>query len=495
MNKPSLLFDFSHTIIYSLIIFILSIYSTHVFAIKLDPEQFGQLQLARRIVVYIFPIFIFGLNTALVRQVSFYQKPGEKKALLTAALLITIAGTIISSLFILLFTRPINSLIFHDHRGSQEILLLIISTIFFTYQYATFRATERLFWANLLLLVITGLIPLLVAITAPSHITVFAVLKKLAIFSLSVTLGIIFILQFRFEFWRSCSGYCTRELAYSIKLLIKYGLRRMPIPILLGIIYSGGAIALNYHHAYKESGYFLAALFLLRIIEQAVGPVAVVMLPHLSKEAGQKDFDTIKQYTKNVIEFVFTIGLFVAVQIFLLADYLSNAMYSTSYINTANAFRILSFGIVSVLFFSLSQTIIDAITNRGIVLLASVLGTAISLLGFLILKINSANIAAYLLVISITITSLVLYIYLIFFFNIKPLPQGFGKILFANLIAAVFSYLFIKVLVLLVKLHILSLLINLTFIGIIYLYLCWIFNLNFAKELFQILYPKKWKIQ
>ena len=285
-----------------------------------------------------------------------------------------------------------------------------------------------------------GFIPLLIAYFTNFSDNAFILIKKIAFYSLIPSIfNIIFLLKY--EWRKMLYAYLKHGIINPIRNLINYGIKRMPVPICLGIMYSGGAIALNNSRAHEASGYFLAALFIIRILEQAVGPVAVVMLPKLSKIVGKKNHYGVRYYTLNVFEYTLTVGLFFTIQIIILSNYLINLIYGSEYEQSIAAFRILAIAIVPVLFFSLTQTIIDAITEKGMVLLAVVLGMSISLLGFSIIKMQTAETAAWLFVISISLSSTIMYCYLIWVLEINPIPQDIIEILIANIISGFFCFL------------------------------------------------------
>ncbi len=482
-SRPNLFFDFSHTILFSICILVLGIVSTHLFARKLHPEQFGQFQLARRLVNYSFPLFIFGLNTALVRQISFYQDINKKRALQLAALIISVAGCILALIIAALFDKQISYFIFNNSRGGKELLYLIIAVIGFTYQYATFRATYRLFWANVLLILVMGIIPLLVAYLIQPHIDAFVLIKKLAKWTCVPTVLIILFVAFKRELRELITGYRQEGAWEPVKELVGYGIKRMPVPLLLGIIYSGGAVALNNNRAYEAAGYFLAALFLMRILEQSVGPIAVVMLPRLSENAGHQDNLLLRKYSMGVLDCILAIGIFVSLEAMILGKQIIHLMFGRAYDPATMAFRILAVGIVPVLYFSLTQTIIDAFTEKGVVLVAVLSGAVISIIGFVILRADTAAEVALIFVVSITVTSSIMHLFLLSALNLPTIPEDLGKLAACNISAAILCHLTLKLLVKWSLYPYWIILISVLVSGLFYLFLSAKLNLMWTNQL------------
>ena len=435
--RPSLLFDFCHTIFLSIIILVLSVVATRLFAVQLGPEGFGHFQLARRVVNYAFPLFFLGLNTALVRQISYAQDPYSKFALQLAGLLVTLLGCCIVIIMTYCCSRCIGHWIFHaGGAGGKEVLLLILGTLVFAYQYAVFRATNRLLQANLLLLLIMGLLPTALAFTAQNgRSNAFALVGELAKWSIALaSLPIVYTLL-KNEGINMIRGSKRAGIIAPFRCLTGYGIKRIPVPILMGIIYSGGAVALNSHGSAEAAGLFLAALFLVRVVEQAVGPVAIVMLPRLAEYAGKNDNVTIRNYVIGVLDHVFAIGTFTSIQIIIIANDIISCIYGSSYTGAVTVFRILAVAILPVLFFSLVQTVIDSISEKAIVFYCVLSGSLVSLGGFCFLDIYTPVSAAVLFVISIYFVAAGMFWYLMRFLNLPLLTHSFQKLLLVNIAA------------------------------------------------------------
>lgn len=419
MNQK-LLSDTAHTFVIAVALLAFGIAFTSLAGRLLGPEEFGVLQLGRRTISYLFPVLLLGLNTSLVREVGVASDPAHKRLLAKAAWWITLGACTVAILISTVFSGTINELLFGQETNAPSAFgFLLFSIILFTVVYSQLRSVGKIKASNWQLLLSMGFVPLASASTLFwkdfSGAEVMVAMGLLMLTSLVPSL----IVRVCNMVWSHTPEIRSMNIWPEIILLITYGLPRAFVPVLMGVIYTTGVIKLNYLNDAQDAGLLLAMFFFLRIIDQSVHPIAIVMLPHLSTLIGSGQEPAVKRYADGMIQLLLPLGLCTTTGLLVTRANLIELLYGQQFIDGVTALGIIAFAALPVLFFSLAQTILDATAQKGWTMLAVLVGAVVSILGIFGQSDLTPEKVAIVFVISVWVVAGIMFIILVRLTNIN----------------------------------------------------------------------------
>jgi O-antigen/teichoic acid export membrane protein len=351
----------------------------YLFAVRqilagLGTEAFGTFQLMRQVASFGTPVLLLGLNVALVQRLASARgSPGaERQALLGAALVAGLAwclvavlrstdATWLSALFL---SRP-------EVAAAHSLLGLLGAVLVYNYVYAIYRGRQEFLVASALQALCFGVVPLVFAFIYRDG-GVYAITN-----GITAAILLVAALAFLPQLGRLVRHGLpdAASLRQELSEQVRYGVRRMFIPLLLGAMVALGPIALSHAGRGGEAGAYLVALVVFRAIEPALTIIAVVMLPMLSQASAYRHARA-ADYARLALHITIGVGGFLAVFGALLAGWIATTFFGPAEIGVP--LRLVVLALPFSMFLLLAQPLIDATTPRAVVLRALVLGFALN---------------------------------------------------------------------------------------------------------------------
>lgn len=367
MNKKIKLSPFlknlSQTFIVSVISIISNILVLRLLTQALGPEEFGAYSLARKIVYISFPFITLSMGVALPRYISLHIYDDKKKSFFIAGCILSIGLSMIIVSLAFLLGEPITEVIFlSDERLGlfKATLFMLMGVSIFTIVYASYRGQQNWKEANLLQLLSVVVGPVVTGILAlRMKDTTFVILSMALFYYLAL------ISLFR-QFFSSYSKTSFREIKKAFRELLSYGLPRTPGDIALAGLLSFGVFVAPYFGSLKDAGYFLVGQSLFPIMDGFVVAFGLVMLPKVAQYVGTGEEDFLKGKINDIISFIFQIGLFVSIQLYLITDNIIPVWLGDGYKEAIPLMMLLVPALVPYLAYVMLRSIIDAVEKRAL---------------------------------------------------------------------------------------------------------------------------------
>ena len=133
----------------------------------------------------------------------------------------------------------------------------------------------------------------------------------------------------------------------------------------IGIMAIGPFLASQYI-SIKDSGFLVAGQSLFRIIEGIAGAFGIVALPKIAKLIKGRGHDFLKGKLQNVAVFIFHIGIFTSLHLFLWSDQIVLFWLGNQFEAAICLFKIFSLVVTPYLVFTMLYSAIDAVQKRAI---------------------------------------------------------------------------------------------------------------------------------
>ena len=347
----------------------------------LQPEGYGQFQLARRAAFYGFPILLIGLNTALVRSLSLNELDRQRcRDLVLGGFLVVVAGMITVAAMGWLLADPFGRLLFGRviEGASEALATFLAAALAYGFVYALLRGGGRLAASNVYLVVLMGVIPLLASLGAEGT-DPFVLLQGVAVAMLVVTLPT-GIWAYRAIVGRSVGSIPVRArldpsgttahgqlkgIRCGIADLVGYGARRMFVPLFVGANALLGPAALNHAGKGEVAGQLLIALAIGRALEQVVGPVSIVMLPRLSVMVGRDQHAQLQRYGELLVHGFTGALVFAVLQAVVFSAVIVAAWFGSERLALIPVVDVVLLAAAPMILYSLTQTLVDALTDAA----------------------------------------------------------------------------------------------------------------------------------
>lgn len=261
-------------------------------------DGFNEYSICRRTLSFIQPLLIMGIGVGLPRYIAIAAANNQKKKIsayfYSSFLILSIALLVVSVIF-LMFDKTLSFLFFGSelyHHLMFPLLIMLGGMVFHSLCYSYFRGEMRMNNANLMQLINLGIVPM----------GIFAFSSN--IYQVLLLTGITWVgISLLFFFYIVINMKPEKEnFLASAKELLTYGLQRVP-----GDVALGGFLALpTYFVAHlvndnlNSAGNVAFAISLLNMIGAAFGPICLLLLPQASKAIANKDFVSLKKYSKEI---------------------------------------------------------------------------------------------------------------------------------------------------------------------------------------------------
>ena len=307
----------------------LSLFVYRVAATTWAPATFAEYALSRKILSVVLVIALFGMDTAVVRFVAFEGRGRTAAAAgyLRAALMI---GGGASALLIAIFVTlggPLAQALYGEDGHASVLAILGIASLggsLYGIAYGYERAFLRIGHAAVLLVLVTGLVPLVGVAGAPA--SAGPALLVMGVGWIVVGGGAVAL--------RLHSG-----AAVPIQPLFAYGASRsLGLLLQMGLL-TAPAVVAAHRFGIVESGNVAFALLVLGLLSTLLTPIGVVLMPRSLHLALERDAVTLRRHVTALVVVIVpaVAGMVIVVQ--LVADPLVAAYLGPSYAGAAPALR------------------------------------------------------------------------------------------------------------------------------------------------------------
>ena len=332
---------------------------------KLADSFFGQkgftdYSLARRVIAMLQPVFLVGMHITIPRQVAFYMTESKQKSseIFLSAVVILFAVIVVLMFAMILLKRPLSALLFDNSSYVKFIFplsLMLAGMTIHSAVYGYYRGMRLMQKANLVQLLIMGIIPLLAISVAAEVAQSFIVTGILwIIISILFLLGIVFNLQFSFS-----------SVTKNIKQTFSHGIQRLPADLGIAALLSLPVLFFTHAFGTTESGYLAFSISLLSMTGAALKPIGLIMLPHATMLIAQKNYAALNFQIRKMIFYFLLLSAIVIAGYELLAPVLLSVYLGKA--NSALVFisRIVMLSAAGYMFYVFFRSIIDAAHHRS----------------------------------------------------------------------------------------------------------------------------------
>jgi len=351
----------------------------------------GEYSLIKRVVGFLQPIFLLGIGVALPRYIALARDNQERYGYAQSGLFLIVALSFILLLFANAFKELFSQLFFGS--GDYARLVVPFSFLFaglmlhgFIYAYLRGRMFAKRF--NFLQLINISIIPITIFVFA-HHYSL-----ESAVSGVGIATGIIAVIVLIV----SAKGILTpvKNFVESLKMLIIYGLPRLPGDFAIAGLFSIPIIAIAHFLSIEYAGYLAIGQNIIQVIGAMFAPLGILLLPKVSDLAARGKKEMIQDNLGLLIHALIDVALFVSVQLLIFMDIIIIFWLGPEFIQASFLARIMVVSVIFYVFYVSVRSIIDAMkiepintTNSLLSLfIAITAGVLLSLFGFMPLIIN-----------------------------------------------------------------------------------------------------------
>lgn len=329
----------------------LALGSYRVAASQWDPEVFGEYALARKILSVVLVIALLGVDIAIVRYLAFEAGGDHRKiaSYVSGALTVFTVTSITIAIALATFAGPLSTMLF-GRRGHEDLVtalgILAFGGGLYGIAYGYLRGRLRLGRAGILLVISSGVVPL-VAIVQGSSSVGFAL----------VLIGI---------GWAAVAGlaiFFERRTAWGqpqVRPVLAYGAPRAVGQVIQMAFLAAPAVVAAHRFGIAEGGNVAFGLLVVGLVSTGLTPIGVVLMPR-SADLLRGGADRLLEahvvrllalVTPAVVSFVLLVQLF--------ADPLVAIFLGPGYAASTNALRGILWAAIPWMFFVALRGLIDA---------------------------------------------------------------------------------------------------------------------------------------
>ncbi|MBX4212078.1 flippase [Candidatus Pacearchaeota archaeon] len=425
-----------------------------IIARQFGPQEYGLFSLAVAVLGIFITVATFGFNEGIVRYVAIYRANKENKKISYLrywSLATTAVSSIIAGILLYVFADSIALGIFHSSVliiylkvFSIALPLSILGNIFLDF----LRAYEKIGWYSFIFNILQNVVKviailLLLVISVSSSAIIYSyVLSIVAIliasyFACKAYLPEIFFKEFPEKNQRK--RLRAEFLSYSGPMLF------------FGVVYMAfywvDSFMLGYFKSPAEVGLYNAALPLAMLLNIVPDLFMQLFFPLITKEYARKNYEVIKELSKQVSKWILMINLPLVIFIIVFPERTILAIWGSEYIKASTALQILTLGTLITALTAVSNRLIYTLGKSRTILTNGIVAWIINIILDIALiprpRIGSIdnslgiNGAAIATLISVSVFSLLFVIEAYKNTGIFPLRRKMINILAAGLVCAI----------------------------------------------------------
>lgn len=285
-------------------------------AVKKGADGVAAYSLVKQLVVFVWPLVMFGSQTAIPRYVALARdRAGEPGAYLLAAFMLT--GTVAAPICAaaLLAPKTAASLAFGSSHRSYLVVPLVAtlaSTVMLEVTYGYHRGQSNFRVGNALRAVCVALFPVVLLIVEGGR----AIDELIVLMAVAVVVGCVAAIGL--PLLRALQRFDHRLVVAAGRKLLDYGHRRVPGDFAHVVLFAVPTVLAAHYAPLHGVAYLSAGLYVLAVVSIAVLPIGQVFLPVLSRLCAS-DFEAARRYVAELATCAIHIALFVTPQLTLFA--------------------------------------------------------------------------------------------------------------------------------------------------------------------------------
>ena len=332
-----------------------------ILAARLDPDGFGAVMLARRIVATLDPLSTFAMVIAVTRFAALRGGADRHRVLVAGTAIALGAGAIIGAIWFGL-AGAIADVVFEspDYLAIVRATAAVIATYsVFIVVYAWYRGTDRMWQANLWQVWAIAIGPVVVVWLAARPGNEAQLLLGLALVLLvaTVPLGVELAVALRkprpFE----------RE---TLRTIARYAAPRVPGGLAFGALLAIGPLMAPRLASVEAIGYVATGQALLRVVEGATEAFGRVALAKVSQLVAAGEHLVLKERIADVTAVVLHIGAFATLQLWVWTPEIIGAWLGLEYLPGVGVVRIIVLSVLPYLLFVTLRSVLDSIEERAV---------------------------------------------------------------------------------------------------------------------------------
>lgn len=328
---------------------------------------FGEFTLSRRAINLLYLPLVMGLGIASPRYVAIARAgalPGYgARNFVVATLTLGLFPTLVIILLMNANPAVASSLVFGTRSMSHLILpvtLALGGLAMHTMAYSVFRGRSEMHVANVLQLFINGLVPVASFLVAP-HSAAAVLTTMGSIWMVSTGAVIVAILL------RSRSDPPSEQgVVQHLRLLLRFGLPRVPGEFALGGLFSLPALIALRVHGVVPAGQFSAGIAVLTIVSSVFAPIGLVLLPRASAQAAMGDLAGLRRLVLRILVGGFALVVAGVIVGELLIPSFVRWYFGPAFVPAIPIFRACLIGAIPFAIYVLLRNILDALDVRAI---------------------------------------------------------------------------------------------------------------------------------
>ncbi|MBK5283837.1 MAG: hypothetical protein JJE25_00405 [Bacteroidia bacterium] len=332
---------------------------------KLADSFFGQkgftdYSLTRRVIALLQPVFLVGMHITIPRQIAFHRNEAGKKSseIFLSAVTILFLTTVILSAALWLMKKQFSVLLFDDISYSEFIFpltLMMAGMVFHSAVYGFYRGMLMMNKANILQIIMLGVIPLL-AFYFSSGIIQLLFITGAAWIIFSLLFISLIILKLKF----SLSG-----VTENISRTFVHGVQRLPADLGIAALLSLPVIFYTHSFGTEQAGYLAFSISLLTMTGAALKPIGLIMLPHATSLIAEKKHSQLNSQIKKMIFYFLYLSAVIILGFELLSPFLLSVYLGRTNTELVFISRIIMLSAGGYMFYVFFRSIIDAAHHRS----------------------------------------------------------------------------------------------------------------------------------
>lgn len=433
----------------SIIVFIgliLSKIATYLYKIivarNFGQEVYGLFSLASLLAGLFVAIFSFGLQSGLLRYISFFRgkEQTEKiKHIFRFSIRFTLPIGILSGILFFIFADTISISIFHNPNLSiflKWFSLFIPISLLGGLFHVTLRAYEKIAWYSFIgniLLNFTQLIFLVILLFLNLNNSAIILSYNIGMFSILVASFLVCKYKIPEIFKKS-----TIKLIEGKKLirdLFSYSWPIMFLGLVTVLFSSVSSFFLGYFKTASEVGIYNVAFTIMELLGVVPALFLQLLFPLITREYSKGNNTLIRELTKQIGKWIFTLNLPFIILVILFPEAIINVLFGSSFISAKIPLRFIAIGLFFYYLFVISENLLSMAGKSKTTLLNFSIASVINIiLNLILIPKYGVTGAAISTMISYVLWSILSFFSAKKYTSIVPLKIEMIKILLVSLI-------------------------------------------------------------
>ncbi|MFQ6604980.1 MAG: lipopolysaccharide biosynthesis protein, partial [Fidelibacterota bacterium] len=313
-------------------------------------EVLGEFLLIKRTVTTVVSILLIGLNIGIPY---FLNRESEESVYRNSVLIFILFTLPAIAMFVVLIRAGFTEGFQINHVLGYGLYTIGICMQFFV--YAHYRGRHKFFWASLLQLSATAIVPVIIVNFTDDIQQVLAVIGLVN----SLLSGILLILLYR------GLPYGNYQLE-RIKIYMKYGLVRFPSFISQFILLAGPGILASSWATYKDVALVNGNMSLIRLLLFILGPIGIIMLPRVSGIKHQQQKDKLGYSLAGLLQITTGIAMIIAAFLYIFNGKILTLWYSLDRTEILPEAKIIILALPFYVIAEILRSPIDGLSYKGI---------------------------------------------------------------------------------------------------------------------------------